>query len=422
MNRLYCLACLFGVFFCTKTDSAAAQEWPRFRGPNGSGESTAAAIPATWTDQDTKWRVKLPGTGHSSPVVWGDRLYVTAASEDDGTQNICCLRTADGGTAWQRSYPSKTYRKNAFNCFAAASPAVDSDRVYVAWTTPEQYTLAAFDRQTGKEAWRSDFGPFVAEHGFGASPIVVGDLVIVANDQNGPSSVIGVECATGKTRWRTVRRNEKAAYSTPIVYTPDGGRPQVILTSLAHGFSSLDPQTGATNWELSVMKYRAVGSPMLADGLIFAACGEGGGGKQMFAVRPGDPQRKIEPKVAYEVDAKLPYVVTPVAHGRLLFLWGDQGQVTCLDAPTGKTLWSQKVKGKFFGSPIRVGERLYCISREGHVFVLAAADAYKLLGEVNLGEPSQSTPAVAGGVLYLRTLSHVMAVGGSGQPAAGSGQ
>ena len=163
------------------------------------------------------------------------------------------------------------------------------------------------------------------------------------------------------------------------------------------------------------MKYRAVGSPMLAEGLIFAACGEGGGGKQMFAVRPGDPQRKIEPKVAYEVNAKLPYVVTPVAHGRLLFLWGDQGQVTCLDAPTGKTLWSQKVKGKFFGSPIRIGERLYCISREGRVFVLAAADAYKPLGEVDLGEPSQSTPAAADGVLYLRTASHVMAVAASRQ-------
>ena len=113
MNRLYCLACLLSVFFGTTRHSAAAEEWPRFRGPNGSGESPAAAIPATWTDRDYQWRVKLPGTGHSSPVVWQDRLYVTAASEDDGTQHVCCLRTADGQTVWQRSYPSKTYRKTA---------------------------------------------------------------------------------------------------------------------------------------------------------------------------------------------------------------------------------------------------------------------------------------------------------------------
>jgi outer membrane protein assembly factor BamB len=407
----YRTACLLGILFFLRTVSAA-EDWPRFRGPNGSGESPAAVGAATWTDQDYRWRVKLPGTGHSSPVVWGNRLYVTAATEDDGTQYICCLRTADGSAAWKRSYPAKTYRKNSLDSFAAATPTVDRDRVYVAWTTPEQYTLVALDRQSGAEAWRADLGPFVAEHGFGASPIVVGDLVIVADDQDGPSSIVGVECASGKTRWRTARRSQKAAYSTPIVYTPDGGAPQLILTSLAHGFTSLDPKTGQQNWELGVMKHRAVGSPMLAAGLIFAACGEGGGGKQMFAVRPGDPQRKIEAKVVYEVDAKLPYVVTPVAYGRLLFLWSDQGLVTCLDAPSGKTLWREKLKGKFYGSPIRAGERLYCISREGEVFVLAAADQYKLLGQVALGEPSQSTPAVADGVLYLRTLSQVMAVGG----------
>ena len=144
----------------------------------------------------------------------------------------------------------------------------------------------------------------------------------------------------------------------------------------------------------------------------FAACGEGGGGKQMVAVRSGDRDKKVEAAVAYPIQGKLPYVVTPVARGNLLFLWGDQGIVTCLDAPTGKRLWQERVPGKFFGSPVRVGDRLYAISREGKVVVLAAADQYKLLGVSDLGEPSQSTPAVAGGVMYLRTKSHVMAIGG----------
>jgi outer membrane protein assembly factor BamB len=153
---------------------------------------------------------------------------------------------------------------------------------------------------------------------------------------------------------------------------------------------------------------------MLASGLIVAAAGEGGGGRQLLAVRPGDPLRNVPPAVAYEVEGKLPYVVTPVARGNLLFLWSDQGVVTCLEATSGKRLWSQRVGGRFFGSPIRVRDRLYAISREGEVVVLAAADRYQLLGRMSLGEPSQSTPAVAGGVLYLRTLSQVMAVGGRG--------
>lgn len=190
------------------------------------------------------------------------------------------------------------------------------------------------------------------------------------------------------------------------------GAPQLILTSWSHGITSLDPRTGKLNWDLPVLKYRCVASPVVAAGLIFVTCGEGGGGKQMLAVRPGDPDKKSEAKVAYEVNAKLPYVVTPVARGNLIFLWTDSGIVSCLDAPTGKTLWQERVGGKYFGSPVRVGDRLYCMSRDGDAVVLAAADRYKLLGRVSLGELSHATPAVAGGVMYLRTQTHLMAISG----------
>ncbi|MGA2621410.1 MAG: PQQ-binding-like beta-propeller repeat protein [Thermoguttaceae bacterium] len=393
---------------------AGGQEWTRFRGPNGSGECETAGIPATWTNQDYKWRVKLPGSGHSSPVVWGDRVYVTAARAADATRIVCCLDASDGTTVWQRTFPSKPHPMNDMNSFASSTPVVDRERIYLACTTPEEYTLVALDRIDGQPVWRRELAGFVAQHGFGASPILLDDLLIVPNDQDGPSSVVAVECATGKTRWTAPRESKIAAYSTPIVYRPDHGRPQLILTSTAHGFSSLDPLSGAVNWELKVLKHRTVGSPMLASGLIVAAAGEGGGGRQLLAVRPGDPLRNVPPAVAYEVEGKLPYVVTPVARGNLLFLWSDQGVVTCLEATSGKRLWSQRVGGRFFGSPIRVRDRLYAISREGEVVVLAAADRYQLLGRMSLGEPSQSTPAVAGGVLYLRTLSQVMAVGGRG--------
>jgi len=391
--------------------AVSGQEWTRFRGPNGSGEAAPADIPTTWTQRDYKWRTELAGEGHSSPVLWGNRLYVTAA-DDDATQRVYCLDAGNGQVAWRTQFPLKVCPKNTLNSFATSTPAVDHERLYVAWATRECYILVALRREDGREAWRRDFGPFEAEHGFGASPIVYEDLVIVPDDQDGRSSVIAVDSASGKTRWIAPRRSRKAAYSTPILYTPPAGPPQLILTSWAHGISSLDPRTGAICWELGVLDYRTVGSPVVAAGLIFAACGEGGGGKQMVAVRSGDRDKKVEAAVAYPIQGKLPYVVTPVARGNLLFLWGDQGIVTCLDAPTGKRLWQERVPGKFFGSPVRVGDRLYAISREGKVVVLAAADQYTLLGVSDLGEPSQSTPAVAGGVMYLRTKSHVMAIGG----------
>jgi outer membrane protein assembly factor BamB len=301
---------------------------------------------------------------------------------------------------------------HGFNSYASASPAVDQDHVYLVFTTPQQYTVRALDLEKGREVWQRALGPFVAQHGSGASPILYDGMLICTADKDEDSFVIALDRLTGETRWKVDRRSEKAAYSTPCIYRPEGGQPQLILTSLAHGFTALEPASGQTVWELPIMKYRCVGSPVIAAGLIFATGGEGGIGRQMFAVRPGVPEKGIEAEVAYEVKGSLPYVCTPVAYGDLLFSWFDKGVVTCLDAPTGKVHWQERVGGDFFGSPVRVADRIYCISRKGEMVVLAAADQFKLLGRIDLGADSHSTPVVADGVMYLRTVSHLMAIGG----------
>ena len=243
--------------------------------------------------------------------------------------------------------------------------------------------------------------------------MLVDDLVILANDQAGKSFVAALNRRDGTLRWKTPRKSQKAAYATPCLYRPrEGAASQLILASWAHGLSSLHPRTGKTLWEYGPFPNRVVGSPILASGLVIASCGSGGGGHLTVAVRPGDPARGIEPELVYEVEKARPYVVTPVTRGPLLFLWADAGIVSCLDAPTGKLHWRKRVGGKFFGSPVRVGERLYALSRDGDAVVLAAEDRYALLGRVPLGEPSHATPAVSDGVMYLRTLSHLMALEG----------
>jgi outer membrane protein assembly factor BamB len=374
--------------------------------------SEAAAIPVTWTASDYNWRVKLPGAGYSSPVIWGSRVFVSSAIEENATRILRCLRTADGNSVWERSFESRTHPKHSFNSYASSSPAVDQDHVYFAWTTPEHFFVTALKQEDGGEAWRRDLGPHVSQHGFGTSPILFDDMVILANDQDGKSFIVALDRRSGEIRWKADRRTKKAAFSTPCLYRPEGGAAQLILTSWAHGIDSLDPYTGKQNWELGVFGYRCVGSPMLASGLIFASCGEGGVGRQMFAVRPGNPARGIEPEVAYEIKESRPYVCTPVAYGDLLFSWYDKGIVTCLHAPTGEIRWQERIGGWFFGSPVRVDDRIYCVSRQGEVAVLAASDTFKLLGRIDLDEPSHSTPAIADGVMYLRTTSHLMAIGG----------
>jgi len=390
---------------------ASAQEWTRFRGPNGTGIAIDADIPIKWGINDYRWRVELPGVGHSSPVVWADRLFVTSAREADGTQIVRCLRTSDGQLQWNREYPAEAGPKNKLNCYASSTPAVDRDRLYVCWATPQHHVVLALDRQSGKEIWRYELGPFAAEHGFGASPIVYRESLIVTNDQNGESSIVALDCATGKVRWKAPRRAERAAYSTPCLFQPAAGPDQLIVTSSANGFSSFDPADGKLNWELPLFRNRVVGSPLVAAGLVLASSGTGGAGRQMFAVRPGDPLHGTPPEKVFELTKTLPYVPTSVSDGRLTFLFGDQGVITCIKAATGKQVWQERLEAKFFGSPVRVGQRLYCIARDGRMIVLAAADRYRLLAQFDLGEASNSTPAISGGVMYLRTLSHVMAIG-----------
>lgn len=401
-----------GCLAASATLSAESEGWTRFRGPNGAGQADSPDIPLRWTTADYRWRVSLPGIGYSSPVVRGERLFVTSADPHTAGQTLWCLNTADGSVSWRHAVDSKPHPKHRFNCYASSTPALDESQVYFCAWTAQGVRVLAFRQSDGREVWRHDLGPFVGEHGFGTSPMVFEGLVIVSNDQDGRSFVIALDRASGSPRWQTERRSEKAGYATPCLWQPPQGKPQLILSSWAHGVSGLDPQTGRLLWELPVFQNRVVASPVVAAGLIFASAGVGGVGREMYAIQPGDPEHGVQARVAYTLEGPLPYVPMPVAKGNLLFLWHDRGVVSCLEAPSGKVLWRERVGGEFFSSPIRIGDRLYNTSRDGQMVVLAATEKYELLARFPLGEATHSTPAVAGDCLYLRTVSHVMALPG----------
>lgn len=428
MKPLLCVLALLTSHLC---GFAAEENWPRFRGPNGTGISPATTVPATWTKDDYRWTVDLPGIGHASPVVWGKRLFVTCGDHKSAKRSILCLSTGTGRALWQRDYPSKTHRMHRDNSYATATPAVDAAGMVVAWSKPEEVVLLALDNE-GREVWRRGLGPYVSGHGSGASPILVDGLVVLANDQEDPrllpsmygpnpkmkagkSFLIAVDRDTGETRWKLDRRTGLAAYSTPCVARSLEGRPEVILTSTAHGVTGVDAATGTVNWEMGgVFKDRCVGSPVLAEGLAIAGYGAGTRGARFVAVRPGSRAKGIEPTLAYDLNRPVPLVPTPLVKDGRLYLWGDDGRVACLVASTGKAIWRERLPGWFYGSPVWVAGRLYCISRKGDVVVLAAADTYKLIARIPLGDPSYATPAVASGVMYLRTRSRLFALGGRG--------
>ena len=389
-----------------------AAEWSRFRGPSGAGISDAATVPVKWTEKDCNWKVKLPGTGHSSAVLWGKRIFLTCAEAKTAKRMILCLGAADGGIVWHQDYPSRVYRHHRDNSFASSTPAVDAEGVYVTWTTPNEVTLLGLDH-SGDEKWRRSLGPFKSMHGSGTSPIVFDDLVVLANDQQGKAFLIAVDRKTGRTRWQVDRRDGLTPASTPCIYRPEGGAPELIFTSTAHGITSVDPSSGGTNWEVGdVFLDRCVGSPVFAHGLIIASYGFGNRGTRLVAVRPGSKDKNIEPKLVYDITKSGPLVPTLLVKNDLLFLWADDGNVTCVRAATGEQIWRQRVDGSFYGSPVCVNDRLYCISKKGDVVVLAASDEFQLLARVPLGELSYGTPAVGNGVMYIRTYRHLISVGG----------
>ena len=401
---------------------AAEAEWGRFRGPDGLGISAAATIPVKWTENDYNWKVALPGMGHSSPVVCGNHLYVTSADAETARRTLLCIDTADGRTLWKREDESHPYKQHTDNGFATATPAADADGVVITWTTPEEVALLAL-APDGREVWRRNLGPFISVHGSGTSPIIFERLVVLANEQEDPtlrrlgpkpgkSFLIAVDRKTGETRWQVERRTALAPYSTPCVYRPEGGPPELVFSSMAHGITGVDARTGKVNWEIDgIFKDRCTGSPVAADGLAFASYGYGSKGTRFVAARPGR-EKGVETTIAYDVTRNVPLVPTPIVKDGRLFLWCDDGTVTCLKASTGELVWREKAGAQFYGSPVWVDGRLYAIAKNGDVVVIAAADKFEVLARVSLGEASFSTPAVSGGVMYLRTQSHLFSLGG----------
>jgi len=387
------------------------QQWTRFRGPNGSGISNATTVPATWTNKDYNWRVELPGVGHSSPVLWGDRIFLMSATNDGRQRMVLCLSAVDGRLLWSRSYGASTHKKHSFNSFASPTPTVDAQRVYTLWADPTAYVVTALDHD-GKEIWRRDFGPFYGNHGVGTSPILYEDMLVVGKDEDENSSLFAVDRRTGEDRWAVRRESARVAYSTPCLLELDGEAPQLIFCSLAYGMSSIDAKTGHRNWDIPVFDKRTVSSPVVSGNLILGSCGSGGGGNFVVAVKAANPMSAAMPEEIYRVKKSAPYVPTTLVYNDMAFLWSDGGVVTCINVADGNVQWRKRIGGKFFGSPVCVNRRLYCVSEKGDVVVLAAARTFNKLGRVSLGEECRSTPAVAGGVMYLRTVSHLYSLGG----------
>lgn len=388
-----------------------AENWPRFRGPNGAGIAKDA-IPVDWKKNNFKWKTALPGVGHGSPVVWEGIVFLLCANKNNGERTTAAIAADSGKLLWKTDFDAVVHKHHKQNSFASSTPAVDESTVYFSWGTPAQLSLVAMGHD-GKLKWRADLGPVKGGHGFGASPIIYGNLIILNNDQDGESSLIALDKSTGAVKWKTPRQSKRLTYSTPCLFQAAGREPELIFTNWHHGITGINPANGKVTWENDVFgkpaKERAIGSPIIAGNLVIGTCGFVTKLKHVVALKPeGAKMTEV-----WRIEKSVPHIPTPILLGKKLFLWNDQGIVTCVEAATGKIRWSERAirSGKFLGSPVAANGKIYCAESNGKIVVIRGDGKYGVLAVNDLNEKCHTTPAISDGMMFVRTYENLIAIG-----------
>lgn len=423
--------------------TAQATNWPQFRGRDASGVAAgASAPPVSWSLEPAKgigWRAALPGLAHSSPIVWGGRVYVTTAVAAEGkpgvvvgdvsksgidpardtgrhTWRLMALDAQSGTVVWDRVAHEGVPRmkRHVKASHASATPATDG-RFIVALMGSEG--LFAFD-MNGSQKWRADLGVMdvglvddpTMQWGPASSPVIFGGMVIVQNNRHRDSFLAAYDLATGKQLWQS-KHEDYPSWATPAIVHA-GGRTQIV-TNAGQFIRGFDPKTGRELWRLSDNRTQVkVPSPIVAGDLVIVTGGYPPGGRPIYAIRPDGTGELTEKALAWKTDRGAPYTGTPILYQGILYALTDNGILSAYEAKTGERIYQQRVAGGagFSASPVAANGRLYLASEDGDVHVVKAGRAYELLASNRMGEPLMATPAISGNTMFIRTLTSLVAV------------
>lgn len=419
LNSICYTLTLFSVLMLTSSMLVAQGNWARFHGNNGSGVSLDSRLPSAWTGGDYAWQVDLPGVGSGSPVISGDRVFLTSSDPETAELTMLCLSSDDGQELWQKKFESRKHHLHSKNTFASATLAADEQYVYCAFANEQHTWLVALSHQ-GEEKWKRDFGTYVSSHGFGSSPIVHRDKVILVDSQQatklkqgkkpGVSRVIAVNVSDGSDAWQTPLETTRVCYGVPCVYQNARGTDELIGANTGNGFYSIDLETGKMNWQTGdTFTKRVVASPVLAGDLVLTTAGSGGGGNYLVAMKlNGD--MTTPPVEAYRIQ-NASYVPSPVVVGDLLFMFSDKGIVACYDVETGNLHWKKRASKGFNGSPVATKDHVYAIDEAGNIHVVSAQKEPQLEIVASMEQTARSTPAIVGDRIYFRSNSRLWALG-----------
>ncbi len=395
---------------------SAAENWPQFRGPGGDGQAADARLPVQFgDDQHVTWKVAIHGKGWSSPVVWGDQIWLTTATPDGKKMYGVCVDRVTGRIehdvlVFENENPRYCHPTNSY---ASPTPVVEEGRVYLHFGS---YGTCCLDTETGEKLWERRDLPCDHWRGPGSSPVIDGERLFVALDGYDLQYMVALDKQSGKTIWKRDRNidygtdngDRKKAYGT-CTLLDFGGRRQLVSPSASETIS-YDPATGSELWRVRHGGMNAAARPLFGHGLVYIAAGDGG--KSLVAVRPDGSGDVTDTHLVWSFGRSVPKRPSQLLVGEHLFMINDEGVASCLDARTGDIVWQKRVGGAYRASPIHAAGRIYCFGLDGQVVVLAASSEFQLLAENQLGDGFQASPAVVGDALYLRSLTHLYCVSG----------
>jgi outer membrane protein assembly factor BamB len=394
----------------------AAKYWSRWRGPSGQGLVEGSTYPDTWSEtENILWKVKVPGRGHSSPIVWGNRIFLTTAAEDGSNRSVLCFQISDGKMLWQTAVPAAAAEKlYAKNSYASASVSTDGERVYAYFGNAG---LVALDFN-GKQVWHTGFGNINLYHGPGGSPLLYKDRLILYQEQRlmdrtiptDPGFIVAIDKGTGREIWRQ-RRDPQPGWGTPIAIQV--GTHTEIIVSSSRRIDAYDPDAGKLLWYCTGNTVEVIPTPVVGHGMIYACSGRAG---PTIAVRPGGSGDVTATHVTWSTPKGSSFVPSPLLLGDYLYTINDMVSVaSCHNAVTGELFGQlrlgEPVREGFSASPVAVGGKVFFTNDEGDTFVLSPAPDFKLLHINHLGEPTLASPALVDGKWYVRTQSHLICIG-----------
>ena len=409
---------------------ARAENWPRFRGPNGQGLSAETGVPVTWTaTSNLAWKAAIPGEGWSSPIVWGNRVFLTSALENGTQCHVFCVNAENGKILWdQHVFNQQPRRKEGKNSYATPTPATDGKNVFAVFGDGSVVALS----MDGKIIWTNREVSFYSRHGLGASPILYGDLVIMSYDGstqvaaagNYPqvsdtertgwqipwdkALVVALDTKTGRRVWTGKRGLSRIAHVTSFIANVDGH--DQIISGAGDRLQGFDPKTGQMIWFVYAQGEGVTPSPVLGDGMIFASSGFEKTtlrGVKLGAAK-GDASRS---HIVWEQKKGVPTQPSPIYVRPYLYTITDGGIATCYRPADGEIVWQERVGGNFCASPVYADGKIYFLSEAGETTVIAAGAEFQVISKNKLGEKCQASVAVSGRRLFIRSDKSLFCIG-----------